>query len=336
MTAFDVERNDALPGLPLITVAVCTRERPNDLRRCLESLSRLDHPSLDVLVVDNAPTSNAADSVVRDFSGFRYVCEPRPGLNWARNRAILEARGEIIGYIDDDAFVDPGWAYAVASVFNENAEVMAVTGLVLPQELATEAQVFFEQYGGFGCGFRRRRFDWSSGRSWRGEMMECGTGANMAFRRSVFERIGLFDPALDVGTPTAGGGDIEMFFRVLKQGGVLVYEPAAVVRHSHRRDYAALRAQIESWGSGTVAVLARSAAAFPDERARLIRLGVRSLLRQARRLLASVAQPPGYPRGLLVAELKGTLRGFGLYKRSRRLAASIERVQGPLVQERRP
>ena len=62
-----------------------------------------------------------------------------------------------------------------------------------------------------------------------------GTGANMAYRRSLFDKIGYFDPALDVGTATNGGGDLEMFFRVLKEGYVLVYEPRAVVRHRHRR-----------------------------------------------------------------------------------------------------
>ena len=53
---------------------------------------------------------------------------------------------------------------------------------------------------------------------------------------SCFDRIGAFDPALDVGTPTRGGGDLEMFFRVLKDGYALVYEPRAIVRHRHRRD----------------------------------------------------------------------------------------------------
>ena len=63
-----------------------------------------------------------------------------------------------------------------------------------------------------------------------------GTGANMAFRRSLFHQIGFFDPALDVGTVTNGGGDLDMFYRVIQEGHTLVYEPRAIVRHRHRRD----------------------------------------------------------------------------------------------------
>ena len=71
---------------------------------------------------------------------------------------------------------------------------------------------------------------------------------------------GLFDPALDVGTPANGGGDLEMFFRVLKSGHALVYEPAAMVRHRHRRDYASLREQLASNGVGFYAYLVRTGA----------------------------------------------------------------------------
>ena len=77
------------------------------------------------------------------YPEMRYVCEPRPGLNWARNRAIIEAQGEIIAYTDDDCLVDPGWVRSFVQVFMENPEAAAVTGLVLPAELETEAQNLF-------------------------------------------------------------------------------------------------------------------------------------------------------------------------------------------------
>ena len=143
--------------LPLVTVAVCTRDRTAQLAGCLDSLGRLDYPALDVLVVDNAPSDPATARLVGErYPQVRYVCEPRPGLNWARNRAIAEARGEIIAYTDDDVVVDPGWVRALAHVFAQHPEVMAVTGLVVPYELETEAQMFFERYGGFGRGFERK------------------------------------------------------------------------------------------------------------------------------------------------------------------------------------
>ncbi|MGH8071011.1 MAG: glycosyltransferase family 2 protein, partial [Candidatus Entotheonellia bacterium] len=88
--------------LPFVTVAVCTRDRTAQLAECLPSLCQLDYPGLDLLVIDNAPSSPATAHLVRTgYPQVRYVCEPRPGLNWARNRAIAEARGEILAYTDD-------------------------------------------------------------------------------------------------------------------------------------------------------------------------------------------------------------------------------------------
>ena len=130
--------------MPLVTVAVCTRDRPNDMKRCLDAIGRLDYPYLDILVIDNAPQTDATQELIEtQFPQVRYVREPRPGLDWARNRAILEAKGEIIAYTDDDVVVDPGWVGAIAQVFTVNPNVMALTGLVVPYELETEAQVLF-------------------------------------------------------------------------------------------------------------------------------------------------------------------------------------------------
>ena len=141
----------------LVTVAVCTRDRTASLSLCLDALTKLNYPALDLLVVDNAPSSEATEHLVRErFPTMRYVREDRPGLDWARNRAIQEARGDIIAFTDDDAMADPNWISAIVRVFLENPEVMAVTGLVLPYELETEAQWLFERYGGFGKGFERR------------------------------------------------------------------------------------------------------------------------------------------------------------------------------------
>src|SRR5882724_13388305 len=85
------------PGSPLaVTVAVCTRDRPEDLARCLDALAALRYPGLELLVVDNAPATRDAHGVVAARPGVRYAVEPRPGLGWARNRALAEATGEIL------------------------------------------------------------------------------------------------------------------------------------------------------------------------------------------------------------------------------------------------
>jgi len=312
---------------PLVTVAVCTRERPDELHRCLSALGQLDYPHLDLLVIDNAPRSDATERVVSRHAGVRYVREPRPGLDWARNRAILECRGEILAFTDDDVVVDAGWVSAIARVFASAPDVMALTGLVIPYELATEPQRLFEMYGGFGRGFVRRWYRAAAGRPVapeHGGTGKFGTGANMAYRRSLFDQIGGFDPALDVGTCTNGGGDLDMFFRVLKEGHTLVYEPSAVVRHVHRRDYAQLRTQIVNNGIGFYSFLVRTACAYPDERRAIVRLGAWWFRWWSmRRLARSVARKERIPRELITGELFGSLRGLARYQRARKQATRI-------------
>lgn len=324
-------------AMPPVTVAVCTRDRTADLALCLAALRRVEYPELDVVVVDNAPTGDATERLVRTtFPEMRYFREPRPGLDWARNRAICEARGEVIAYTDDDLVVDPGWVHALAAIFADNPEAMAVTGLVVPYELETEAQFLFEQYGGFGRGFERRWALVSLASGQRaaakcGNTAVFGTGANMAFRRSLFAQIGAFDPALDVGTVTHGGGDLEMFFRVLKEGHVLVYEPSAVGRHRHRRTHAELHAQLTDWGIGMYSYIVRSMSAYPEERLAFARRIVWSMgVRFLGRLLLSFFHRR-FPRRLILSELRGAVAGFRRYPEAQRAAAAIATAFGVVV-----
>src|SRR3954452_22432114 len=221
------------------TVAVCTRERPDDLARCLEALAAMPDDGQECLVVDNRPATDVTREIVARFPGVRYVREDRRGLDAARNRALREARGEVVAFIDDDAVADRGWLRAIAGPFLD-PRVQCVTGLTMPLELETEAQEMFEALTGFSRrGFRRRVF--------RSPPMnplatgDVGAGANMAVRRSLAERIGYFDEALDAGTPTQSGGDHEFFARILRAGHHIVYEPAALNRHRHRRTWEELR-----------------------------------------------------------------------------------------------
>jgi GT2 family glycosyltransferase len=314
---------------PRVTVAVCTRDRTENLASCLEALDKLDYPNLEILVVDNAPNSDATERLVRTgYPKMRYVREPRPGLDWARNRAILEAKGEVIAYTDDDVCVDPGWVRALVNIFEQDAQVMCVTGLVIPYELETEAQRLFEQYGGFDRGCQRRWFRACiyDGKEWnyRGTG-QFGTGANMAYRKEVFEQIGPFDPALDVGTVTNGGGDLEMFYRILKEGWTLVYEPAAVVRHKHRPTYAQLRTQLANNGIGLYAYFVRSMLAYPEDRRPFLYLAVWWLyFWYLRRFIFATIWPTYFPKDLILVELFGLFRGLFRYGRARRKAREID------------
>jgi O-antigen biosynthesis protein len=163
-----------------------------------------------------------------------------------------------------------------------------------------------------------------------------GAGANMAFRRSVFDHIGLFDPALDVGTVTNGGGDIEMFFRVLNEGHTLVYEPSMLVRHRHRREYEQLWKQIHNNGIGLYSYFDREMHHYPATRSGFRKLG-RYWLRwwNIRRYLISLFRPTLFPRDLIWAELRGSLIGMWnrRYQKALRRAAEIEAQFGPQLPE---
>ncbi len=268
--------SSSVSGQALISVAVCTRNRTEQLRDTLQSLIAQTYPHFEILVIDNAPSDTSSHQLVAEFmaasfsfssldtspseefsSQIRYIVEPRPGLDWARNRAIKEARGEIIAYTDDDARPDPNWLEEVARAF-EDKTVAAMTGLVIPAELETSAQVIFEDlYGGFGKGFERKLYHKSRPlrRAFPYAAGIFGAGCNMAFRREVFEQIGGFDTALDVGTATGGGGDMDIFIRVLREDFTLLYEPKAVVRHLHRRDLPALQRQMAGYACAFYAYL---------------------------------------------------------------------------------
>jgi glycosyltransferase involved in cell wall biosynthesis len=185
-----------------------------------------------------------------------YIREPRPGLDVARNRGIDNTSGEIIAFVDDDAIVHQDWLGRVRQGFKDK-DVMAVTGLVLPAELETEAQFLFESHWGFGRGYLPRVFGnrFLEGTRSRGApVWEIGAGANMAFRRKVFDKVGLFDDRLDVGAAGCSG-DSEMWYRILAQGWACHYEPSVVVYHYHRRNMEDLYQQIHYYMRGHVAAL---------------------------------------------------------------------------------
>ena len=138
------------------SLVICTRNRPQELARCLKSLADQTAMPAEVIVVDNASTDARAREVTI-AAGFTYVQEDRLGLDFARNAGVSAATGEIILFTDDDVRLHPRWLERMVEAF-DGPDIEAVTGLVLPAELETEAQWFFEKYWGFGRGFRRKGF----------------------------------------------------------------------------------------------------------------------------------------------------------------------------------
>ena len=227
--------------LPTVTVAICTRNRRNDLTKALYSLNRQEYHANEILIIDNGCQQEINDLVDNNFPNAIYLAEHRLGLDFARNRATIEAKGDIIAFLDDDCEADPYWVRSLAECFAKYPEVGAVTGLILPIELETDGQQMFEDNGGFGRGFLQRILPEDCKRKFGlkvpviAEAIGVGSGCNMAFRTSVLKELRGFDQALDTGAPLPGGGDLDIFYRVLRAGFKLVYEPRALVRHCHRR-----------------------------------------------------------------------------------------------------
>ncbi len=236
---------------PRVTVAICTRDRTDDVARALRAAADLMPPPDEVLVVDNAPRTDATRLLVASHPGVRYVCEPRAGLDAARNRALRDATGDVVAFVDDDAVPEPGWVDALCANFGD-PRVQCVTGLTLPLELETPAQELFEAYSPFARGFARRVFDGRLDNPVA--VARVGAGANMAVRRSVRDTVGGFDERLDAGTPTRSGGDHDFFVRLLLDGWRIVYEPAAVCWHRHRRTDAEVVETIRGYGTGVWAM----------------------------------------------------------------------------------
>jgi glycosyltransferase involved in cell wall biosynthesis len=239
-----------------LSVVICTRRRAEALGACLDALLAQKSPPHEILVVDNTEGDPATRAVAQGRKGVRYLVEPRRGLSAARNTGVLAARGALVAFTDDDVTPRPDWTGRLAAAFRPGVD--AVTGLVLPARLDTEAQRLFQlELGGFGPNCLPMLFDRAFYDSHVREpvpVWRLGAGANMGFRKAVFDRIGLFDERLGAGRAGCSE-DSEVWCRILAAGGTCLYEPHAVVFHDHRETMAELKAQMRAYIKGHVAAL---------------------------------------------------------------------------------
>jgi GT2 family glycosyltransferase len=337
--ALSAELRPAVAPAPVsLTVAICTRARSELLADCLRSVLALrpadpaDPRHFDVLVVDNDPPDDATERLVAALPEVRYAREPRPGLDFARNRALAEATGTWTAFLDDDVTVDAGWLHGLEEAVAEHPDAASVTGLVLPYELATEAQITFERRGGFGRGCRKRRFAGPAGPENPLYPLGAGifgAGCNMVLRTDAVRALGGFDEALDTGPPLPGGGDLDIWSRLARAGHPLVYEPRLLVFHRHRRDHASLRRQYWSWGEGFMAYLSKTARADAAEREKAVRMVGWWMGYELRSVATGLRGRSRLPADLALAELIGGLVGLGgTYGRSRRRVARIRTAHG--------
>jgi glycosyltransferase involved in cell wall biosynthesis len=260
--AFVAERKRLLENAPHISVVVCTRDRPTRVADCVSQLACQEYPSYEIVVVDNAPADpGAVPAVVESLDvcvPVRYVLEARAGLAWARNAGWRAAKADIIAFLDDQEVPDRYWLAEIVRGFSVRSKVGCVTGPVLPAELRTEPQQWFEQLGGYRQGreFNREIFELGRSRSPLWPHPPFGLGGNMAFHREVLVDIGGFHVSLGAGTPTMGGEDTFAFTRTLLARHTVVYQPTALVFHYHRDTLAALKRQLHGYGTGEIAFYA--------------------------------------------------------------------------------
>lgn len=321
-----MDRERRLKCAPYVSVIVCTRDRPTSIAITLRSLSNLAYPNYEIILVDNAPSNDATRQVVEGLHAemplLRYVCEDRPGLSRARNRGLAEARGELVAITDDDVVVDPHWLSELVHGFGVGAKVVCVTGLILPKLLETRAQQLFEEFGGYSRGFSERVFDMGENRPadpmypYRASVF--GSGANTAFRTEYLRGIGGFDPVLGAGTPAKSGEELAVFVQLIVDGFQLVYEPGAILYHTHHREYDALKRQIYGYGVGNAAFLTSHFVANP----RLFPSFCRKVPAAIRLTFdpqssKNRTRTSNFPRELALLELRGLLAGASAYFRSR-------------------
>lgn len=212
-----------------VTVAICTWNRAALLDRVLAHLRLLRIPpgtDWEVLVVNNN-SADDTDAVIARHAGslpLRRAFEPRPGISLARNLAVREARGDVVAWTDDDAFPEPDWIAKTLEAFERHGAEL-VFGKVVPDWETVQPPWFSPQFQGMFA-----LIDLGGEPRIVTDPRVVGFNVNMAFRRSLLERIGPY--RTDIGSGRmAGGEDIDLFQRAHRLGVRIAYQPEAVVRH---------------------------------------------------------------------------------------------------------
>lgn len=218
---------------PVLSVVICTFNRDHYLQKCLDHLGNQTLPvsEFEVVVIDN----NSSDRTNEFCSSFqkqypeircRYLLENRQGLSFCRNRGIKESTGDIISYLDDDAYANENYCANLADYFSNHAEVDAIGGKITPvyetKEPAWMSKYLLPLVAALDLG--------DSAKPMKG--LQFPIGANMAFRRKLFSDPSPFHTGLGrKGSYLGSGEEKELFFRLKRQGKIIHYVPEVHVHH---------------------------------------------------------------------------------------------------------
>jgi cellulose synthase/poly-beta-1,6-N-acetylglucosamine synthase-like glycosyltransferase len=213
---------------PLLTVVVCTHDRPNDLERCLRGLAALED-DVEVIVVDSA-SSPPLQALVERFSSslsrLTYHYEPVAGLARARNRGLERAQSDQVAFIDDDTVPEPRWARRLVGPFAD-PNVACVGGTCRASFDSARPPWLSDRLLQF-AGITRFGLEAGAARS----SAEYPFGANICFRRRQLLEVGGFPDNLGrVGANLLSGEEHEVIDKLRRAGWSIWREPAAVVDH---------------------------------------------------------------------------------------------------------
>lgn len=236
----------------MISVVICTHNRSASLERTLASLAAMSEPegeAWSVTVVDNASTDATSEVVERyrrTHLPVDYVFEAEPGLSHARNAGIEHSRGEIVAFLDDDVTVRADWLEELGRAFGEH-DASCVGGRALLRTEVPRPPWWRDEYEGKAGHFDKGNQAIFSRSSEDGLV---GIGANLAFRRDVFQRHGLFRTELGrKGGNLSTGEEVDVMDRLRENGELALYWPSLVVYH-HPHPSRFTKAYLRRWYHG--------------------------------------------------------------------------------------
>ncbi len=200
---------------PKVSVVVCSYNGAGTIRETLEHLQRLRYPAYEVIVVDDGSMDGTAE--VASLFDVRLIRTENRGLSQARNTGLAAATGEIVAYIDDDAYPDPDWLTYLAATFERTDHVGVGGPNVPPPDEGFVARCVARAPGG---PIHVLLSDSEA---------EHLPGCNMAFRTEHLRAIGGFDARFRV-----AGDDVDLCWQLQEEGWTLGFSPGAVVRHRRR------------------------------------------------------------------------------------------------------
>lgn len=322
-----------------VSAVVCTHNRTALLQRAIESLVRQVSAPFEMLVIDNAPADDATRILVaREYPRVHYFLERIPGLDFARNRALSEAKGDVVAFLDDDAVAEPDWIAATERAFATAPRLGACTGRVMALGSGSEGERLFEANGGFERGTRPIRLPADASSRLFGRRVpliawsiSVGSGCSMAVRREAVLDLGGFDEALDLGAALPGGGDLDVLWRLLDAGYEVLYDPEVKARHEHRPDRASAARQIIGHNRALIAWLTKCAArARGKNRLEIVAFLLWRLAKPGVRLAMRAAGKDPLPASVLLRLWGNCWAGLTAYGPARRVAEQ-RRQQGSAV-----